>query len=161
MTRAINPKIDALFVEGPDDGAVVNAFVKRLTGADLARRPYLVRTNESGGGAPWALRAFDEYVTSAPDGARIGLIIDRDGIENRPDNWPKVSSLVARLGGTADGPRLEGHVVHRRFGIWMWPDNVTVGGDLETFVAGVLSPSPVLEYRPRLSDCEGGSWRRV
>ena len=34
MTRAINDKIDALFVEGPDDGAVVNAFA-RQAGAEV------------------------------------------------------------------------------------------------------------------------------
>ena len=151
MARAINARIDALFVEGPDDGAVVNTFVKKLAGVDLARRPYLVRTDEDGGGAPWALRAFDEHVAKALDGARVGLILDRDGIENRPDNWPKVRALLARLGGTVDDPRLEGHIVHGRFGIWMWPDNVTVGGDLETFVAGVVPPSPVLEYAAEAS----------
>jgi hypothetical protein len=151
MPRAINAKIDALFVEGPDDGAVVNAFVKKLTGTDLSRRPHLIRTDEHGGGVEWALCAFDRHVAAAHVGARVGLIIDRDGIENRPDNWPKVSALLARLGGVAEGPRLEGHIVHGRFGIWMWPDNVTVGGDLETFVAGVVPASPVLEYAANVS----------
>ena len=41
-------KVDALFVEGPDDGALVNALVKRLTGTELAQRPYLVRTSDQG-----------------------------------------------------------------------------------------------------------------
>jgi hypothetical protein len=50
MSRSINPKIDALFVEGPDDGAVVNAFVEKLTGIELGRRPYLVRANDTCGG---------------------------------------------------------------------------------------------------------------
>lgn len=39
MSRIINPRIDALFVEGPDDGAVVNAFVEKLTGNKLGRHP--------------------------------------------------------------------------------------------------------------------------
>jgi hypothetical protein len=62
MARQINAKIDALFVEGPDDGAVVNALVKKLLGIDLAKRPYLVRANEAGGGDSWALREFDQLV---------------------------------------------------------------------------------------------------
>jgi hypothetical protein len=33
MAREINARIDALFVEGPDDGALVNALVNRLTGS--------------------------------------------------------------------------------------------------------------------------------
>jgi hypothetical protein len=74
-SRAINAKLDALFVEGPDDGAVVNAFIQKLTGADLATRARLVRTKEQGGGASWALRAFDDYVAAALDGARVGLIL--------------------------------------------------------------------------------------
>jgi hypothetical protein len=37
MPREINAGIDAPFVEGPDDGALVNALVKQLTGIDLAR----------------------------------------------------------------------------------------------------------------------------
>ena len=37
MPREINAKIDVLFVEGTDDGVVVNAFVQKLMGIDLAR----------------------------------------------------------------------------------------------------------------------------
>lgn len=39
MSREINTKIDALFVEGPDDGVVVNALVKKVLGLDLAAHP--------------------------------------------------------------------------------------------------------------------------
>jgi hypothetical protein len=47
MARAINDKIDALFVEGPDDGAVVNALMEKLADIDLARPPHrVVRTRE-------------------------------------------------------------------------------------------------------------------
>ena len=49
MPREINDKIDALFVEGPDDGAVVNSVVRKLVGIDLARRPHrIVRANDEG-----------------------------------------------------------------------------------------------------------------
>jgi hypothetical protein len=142
----INPKIDALFVEGPDDGAVVNAFVEKLTGNELGRRPYLVRAPDTGGGTQWALREFDEYVAKAPDGARVGVIVDRDGIERRPDNWPAVLARLGRLGAIDDSPCATGHIVQGRFGIWMWPDNITVGGDLEDFVAGIVPQSPLLSF---------------
>ena len=91
MSREINPKIDALFVEGPDDGAVVNALIEKLTGKTLGTLR-LVRTDDKGGGAPWALRKFDDFVAVAQPGARVGVIIDRDGIEGRPDNGPAVSA---------------------------------------------------------------------
>jgi hypothetical protein len=75
MAREINDKIDALFVEGPDDGATVNAFVKKLAKIDLARHPYrVVRTLEEGGGDVWALREFERYIATARPGARVGLI---------------------------------------------------------------------------------------
>lgn len=146
MSRMINPKIDALFVEGPDDGAVVNALVEKLTGNELSRRPYLVRAADTGGGTQWALREFDEYVAKAPDGARVGVIVDRDGVERRPDNWPAVLARLSRLGATDGSPCATGHIVQGRFGIWMWPDNITVGGDLEDFVAGIVPQSPLLSF---------------
>jgi hypothetical protein len=145
MNREINPNIDALFVEGPDDGAVVNAFVEKLTGKKLGKSR-LVRTNDTGGGAQWALRKFGEYVASAPEGARVGVIVDRDGSDGRPDNWPTVSARLGQLGATDDAPRAAGHIVQGRFGIWMWPDNLTVGGDLEDFVAGIVPQSPILTF---------------
>ena len=146
MSRIINPKIDALFVEGPDDGAVVNAFIEKRTGISLGSRPYLVRVHDVGGGGKWALREFENYVAAAPEDARVGVIIDRDGVDGRPDNWPSVSALLARLGAVSGSPLCTGHIVKGRFGIWMWPDNITVGGDLEDFVAGIVPPSPVLAF---------------
>ncbi len=145
MSRIINSKIDALFVEGPDDGAVVNAFVEKLTGNKLGRHPYLVRTMDAGGGIQWALREFDSYVDAAPDGARVGVIVDRDGVEGRQDNWPAVSARLSRLGVSDADPCASGHIVQGRFGIWMWPDNIT-GGDLEDFVAGIVPQSPILTF---------------
>lgn len=151
MSRIINPKIDALFVEGPDDGAVINAFIEKRTGISLGSRPYLVRASDTSGGVKWALREFDKYVAAAPDGARIGVIIDRDGVGGRPDNWPSVLARLGRLGAIGDSPLETGHIVKGRFGIWMWPDNITVGGDLEDFVAGIVPPSPVLAFAEEAS----------
>jgi hypothetical protein len=166
MFRAIDPKIDALFVEGPDDGAVVNALVKKgkeeLDLAETNRR--LIRTGEKGGGAPWALDTFGSYVAQAPDGARVGLIVDRDGMEGRPDNWPKVQALLKRFGAPRGDPRPEGFIIDGRFGIWMWPDNVTIG-DLEHFVAGVVPQSPALAYAAEATmvakDAHGAEYDRM
>ena len=149
MARAIEARIDALFVEGPDDGAVVNAFVRKLMGVDLSKHPNrLVRTDEAGGGDTWALRRFDEHVATAREGARIGVIVDRDQAEN--DKWPAVRDRLRRLGGSLDGPAASGAIVHGRYGIWMWPDNVTHGA-LEDFVAGIVPPSAALAYAKEAS----------
>ncbi len=134
-------KIDALFVEGPDDGAVVNAFVKKLTGIDLATSR-LVRTKDDGGGDSWALREFDQYIRERKEG-RVGVIVDRDGVDN--DKWPAVRERLLALGGAADGPVATGAIVDGRCGIWMWPDNIS-HGDLENFLAGILPASALMAY---------------
>jgi hypothetical protein len=88
VSRTLNAKIDALFVEGPDDGAVINALIKKLAGIDLAKRPYLVRTNDAGGGDAWAIDAFKRFVDTAQPDARIGVVVDRDHAAN--DKLPSV-----------------------------------------------------------------------
>ena len=144
MRREIMAKIDALFVEGPDDGAVVNALVHKLTGVDLAKgKDRLVRTNETGGGCAWALAEFDKFVAEARPGARIGVIVDRDEATN--DNWPAVRARLKRLGWSGDGPMASGAIVGDRYGIWMWPDNLSHGA-LESFVAAIIPPSAPLDY---------------
>jgi len=143
MARQIDARIDALFVEGPDDGAVVNAFVKKRLGVELAKAPYLVRAKPEGGGDAWALRQFDKQVAEAREGARVGVIVDRDAVEN--DKWPAVRDRLARLGATFDAPPRTGAIIGGRYGIWMWPDNVSHGA-LETFVADLLPSSPLLDY---------------
>lgn len=143
MPREIRRGIDALFVEGPDDGAVVNALVKKLSGIDLAG-PRLVRCREEGGGDAWALAEFERYIATERPGARVGLIVDRDDVAN--DKWPAVASVLRRLGSeTSGGPAAGGTIIGGRYGIWMWPDNVS-HGDLETFVAGVIPQSALLTY---------------
>ncbi|MGD0680385.1 MAG: DUF3226 domain-containing protein [Polyangiaceae bacterium] len=144
MAHTIDARIDALFVEGPDDGAVVNAFVHKLTGIDLSQRlTRLVRTDDAGGGDRWALGQFDKHVVTAREGARIGVIVDRDTPEN--DKWPAVRDRLRQLGETSDAPSASGAIVRGRYGIWMWPDNVSHGA-LETFVAGIVPPSAALRY---------------
>lgn len=142
--RAIDARIDALFVEGPDDGAVVNALIKRRLGIDLAVRPWLVRTKDDGGGARWAVREFEAYASSARPDARVGLIVDRDDTAN--DGWPPLAALIQRLDGTAAAvPDADGTILRNRYGIWMWPDNQR-HGDLEAFLADLLPRSAALEY---------------
>jgi hypothetical protein len=143
MPRTINAKIDALFVEGADDGAVVNAFVEKHTGIKLNERPYLVRVKEEGGGYSWALGAFAEYISKKREGARVGLIIDRDSAES--DKWPAVRAQLERLGGIIDSPSPRGVIIDGSYGIWMWPDNIS-HGDLESFVTGILPRSSALDY---------------
>lgn len=142
MSREIKAKIDALFVEGPDDGAVVNAFVNKLTDIDLAKLR-LVKTKEDGGGDTWAIPAFEKYIGDKRGDARVGLIVDRDGDQN--DNWPSVRALLARLGRVIDSPMATGVIVDGRYGIWMWPDNTSLG-DLESFVGGIVPQSSALSY---------------
>lgn len=147
--RAIDAKLDALFVEGPDDGVVVNALVLKGTGVDITRRESrLVRLNEEGGGDAWALRQFDDKVKTARAGARIGVIVDRDSAEN--DKWPAVRDRLRRLGLQVDAPIPAGAIVDGRCGIWMWPDNVS-HGDLESFVAGIVPRSAALTYAEEAS----------
>lgn len=150
MAREINARIDALFVEGPDDGALVNALVNRLTGIDLAREPYHVVKALPDGGDTWAVRQFKKRIAegrrraSNDLQARIGLIVDRDDDTN--DKWPTVSAILRDLGmNSSSGPDRTGAIVSGRYGIWMWPDNIN-HGDLETFVAGILPQAPILAY---------------
>lgn len=145
MSRAINDRIDALFVEGPDDGAVVNALVKKLIGVDLARRPNrVVRTNEDGGGVTWAIREFESYLAAGRPEARVGLVVDRDDVPR--DQWSSVRAALQRLGATPGSePSAAGVIIDGRYGIWMWPDNVTCG-DLEMFVAALVPASPLTSY---------------
>lgn len=151
MAREINARIDALFVEGPDDGALVNALVSRLTGIDLAREPYrVVKVRPDGGGDTWAVRQFkrriEEGRRQSGSGlqARIGLIVDRD--DNTNDKWPGVAAILHELGmEPGSSPDGAGAIVSGRYGVWMWPDNVS-HGDLETFVADIIPQAPIIAY---------------
>lgn len=145
MPREINDKIDALFVEGQDDGAVVNALVGKLVGIDLARpHDKIVKAKEQGGGNSWAIRQFERRIAETQPDARVGLIVDRD--DTASDNWPAVAAILRRLGvDTRNGPSAAGAIAQGRNGIWMWPDNVS-HGVLEDFVSGIIAPSSIFTY---------------
>ncbi len=139
MPHAIDSKFDALYVEGPDDGAVVNALVERTLGVDIAAKR-LIRV---GGGAEWALREFEALTREARPDARVGVIVDRDSAQE--DKWPAVRAILGSLGSEVAAPTAAGAVVAARFGVWMWPDNVS-HGDLEDFLAGIVPGSTLLSY---------------
>jgi hypothetical protein len=153
MPREIGAKIDALVVEGPDDGVVVNAFVHKTMRLEIGGRRGLVRTSESGG-YEWALRQFAEFVRTAHPGARVGLIVDRDQVDN--DKWPSVREQLRGLGADVSEPRDEGVIVDGRFGIWMWPDNVSHGA-LEAFVASIIPRSSLLTFASETARREHGA----
>lgn len=151
MPREINAEIDALFVEGPDDGALVNALVRQLTGIDMAREAHrIVKARPDGGGDTWAVRQFKKRIEEGRRQARmglqarIGLIVDRDDDTN--DKWPAVAAILRDLGmEPGGGPDGAGAIVSGRYGVWLWPDNVS-HGDLETFVAGIIPQAPIFAY---------------
>ena len=79
MARQLRPKEDALFVEGPDDMAVVNALVKVPLGLDIGRPVELARKPLSQtGGLEAAIAGFERRVRERKAGAHVGLLIDRD-----------------------------------------------------------------------------------
>ncbi len=142
--RGLQQSLDALFVEGPDDGAVVNALVAAGLRVDLATPPRrIVRVRPEGGGDRWALGAFDAYLATARPEARVGVIVDRDTVDN--DKWPAVRERLKRLGLDATAPDPSGAIVRGRIGLWMWPDNVR-HGRLEQIVTELVGDSPALAF---------------
>lgn len=146
MARSIDKKHDALVVEGPDDQAFVNEWVKKGRGLDLRWAPGggLVKSAQ---GAVGAFTLFDQLRKEAVAGTRLALIVDRDGIEGREDNWPKVQS---RVDPRPEKPSPDGFVFEyktrgARVGIWMWPDGVSLG-DLEVLVGRLLPPDPAWNW---------------
>jgi hypothetical protein len=150
MPRPIKPKEDALFVEGPDDMSVINELVKALLNLDISAGTQLVRKPPtSGGGVDRAVDQFGKYLVERKPASRVGLVIDRDGLEGRPDNQARVQDLAKRHGLSFVQEAGGGFAAKLgdggRVGIWKWPDNQTEG-DLEHFVAGLVAPKPVWDY---------------
>ncbi len=78
---------------------------------------------------------------------RIGLIVDRDGIEGRDDNWPKVQSRIpsAPVEPNAEGFIFSDAATGARLGLWMWPDCGSLG-DLEFLLGRLLPPLPAWSW---------------
>ncbi|MBI3268364.1 MAG: hypothetical protein HYZ53_05030 [Planctomycetes bacterium] len=149
MPRNIDFAVDKLFVEGGDDQAVVNALVETRLGKDIATRK-LVHAPKGRGGADWAMGEFERFLEEARRGACVGLIVDRDGVEARPDNWPRVAALLGRLGVSEartapNGVSIDLPTRQVRAGVWLWPDNQSVG-DVEDFVTPLMPDTPVWHF---------------
>lgn len=132
-----------IYVEGPDDLAVINAIVwARIRHPDcpeevldLAKSPHrlVVPPPKEQGGFDWALGQFTEALRTRTL-ERVGLVVDRDGNHGRPDRWPPIQAALTGAGVTQ--PALEGGGLittvggSLRIGVWLMPDNLSPG-DLE------------------------------
>ena len=141
MTRS--PSNDKLFVEGPDDGAVVNAIVERRFAIDIGPKR-LVSAGAAGKRCfDSALDRFATAVANVHPGSGVGLLVDRDGIDGKPDRWGQVRGALERLklkpptDPPADGWISEGATQGSRLGVWLMPDNLRYG-DLEMFLEEML-----------------------
>jgi len=130
-----------LFVEGPSDGAVVNALVRARLGVDLGnpKGHRIVDAPPEEGGFFQALNRFKSALASRrPE--RLGLVVDRDGT---PDRWNAVRGALSELSHPevppSSGVRLS--VAWGRVGVWLMPDNVS-SGDLEVFLERILPDPP-------------------
>jgi hypothetical protein len=74
---------------------------------------------------------------------RLGLVIDRDGVDGKPDRWNVVREILRSAGLEAPAaPPSDGYravTAWGRVGVWLMPDNVRFG-DLETFLEDLLGP---------------------
>lgn len=135
----LNDTRHQLFVEGPDDGSVVNAIVLDRRGLDLSKKGQRVVKVATGWSA--ALEEFRIAVEKVGGDGRIGLLLDRDGGPGQGDRWTNVRDTLRRLGYEVGEPRAEGWFERRggraRVGVWLMPDNVHLG-DLETFLEALL-----------------------
>ena len=135
-----------LFVEGPSDAAVVNKLVLLSLRIDLANPPShrIVEVAPGDGGFDAALKRFaDALAAKRPE--RLGLLVDRDGIGDKPDRWDAVRRALADAGlQPPEAPSGEGVRIAAawgRVGAWLMPDNVHEG-DLESFLE-LLLPDPL------------------
>ncbi|MBK6688020.1 MAG: hypothetical protein IPG45_26330 [Deltaproteobacteria bacterium] len=136
-----------LFVEGPSDAAVINKLVLIRLKVDLAQPPShrIIEAPAGDGGFDAALQRFTNAL-GAKKPNRLGLLVDRDGLDGKPDRWGAVSAALSDAGldppllPSPDGVRIEAPW-GSRVGVWLMPDNIS-SGDIETFLEGLL-PNPV------------------
>lgn len=149
--RELSMRLDSLFVEGPDDGVVVNALVRKLLGQEIgrAKERKIVKRNDAAPGVEGAIDLFDKALGIVGENHRVGLLIDRDGVDGKPDRWPAVSAALARRGFTPpDAPPRAGWTHDglprsSRVGVWLMPDNEAFG-DLETLLARMVPSDDAL-----------------
>lgn len=136
-----------LFVEGHSDGAVVNKLVLLRLGVDLSRPSshQIVQVGQVDGGFDAALGGFAAAL-AAKRPARLGLLVDRDATDGKPDRWNAVHAALSNAGlnpptqPPAEGVRVDAQW-GQRIGVWLMPDNLR-SGDLESFLEGLLPEPP-------------------
>ena len=153
-----------LFVEGPSDAAVVNKLVLLNLKVDLARPPshQIIEASSEEGGFDQALSRFRDALTARrPE--RLGLVVDRDNVDGKPDRWEAVRSTLREselnppVEPSPSGIRIE-TPWNTRVGVWLMPDNVTPG-DLEVFLESLLPPESALPDLARVAGSAGDSLR--
>lgn len=138
---SIDASVSSLIVEGPDDGVVVNALVRRRLGHDLARKDQ--RIVKSAEGITNAIDLFKKAAARVQPNGRVGLLVDRDGLDNKPDRWIEVRAALAQLEFSppelppSQGWSMAGPNAGSKVGVWLMPDNVQPG-DLEHFLESLL-----------------------
>lgn len=139
MSRRLDEKRHFLFVEGIDDGVVVNALVRSRLDIDLTAQGG--RVVQVGQGWQGAIDRFKLTARGLAD-RRVGLLVDRDGAPEQGDRLPSVLACLRDLGYSppemlpSAGWWVPGHD-GGRIGTWLMPDN-TGHGDLETFLEDLL-----------------------
>jgi hypothetical protein len=134
---------DVLIVEGGDDGAVVNALVhKRLQKDISATKLVKVGRGDADAGFETALTLFASAANQLHPNQRLGLLVDRDAVDGKPDRWDAVQAVLKRFGYELSLPPGDGWIANgpktgSRLGVWLMPDNIHPG-DLESFVEALL-----------------------
>ncbi len=120
-----------------------------LSRPELGRPPghQIVEASTGDGGFESALERF-RAALEARRPTRLGLLVDRDGHEGRPDRWPRVAGVLRQAGlEVPEAPPANGIRITRnsqRVGAWLMPNNTDLG-DLEGFLEALLpDPRPPL-----------------
>jgi hypothetical protein len=149
--RELRRGIDALHVEGPDDGATINALVRRELQVEIGQPLRLIKVghDSANGGFEQASRGFRQAIELRQPGARLGLVADRDGLDGKPDRWLSIRGALRGLGlAVPDAPPMEGLILEglapgSRAGVWLMPDNLGPG-DLEHLVERLVPAESTL-----------------
>lgn len=156
-----------VFVEGPNDGAVINKVIAARLKVDLATPPShrIIDAPVGEGGFDEALRRFSAAL-EARRPTRLGLVVDRDALDGKPDRWPSVAAVLRTAGLDAgEAPPAEGvrqQVAWGRVGVWLMPDNHSPG-DLESLLEAMLpAKGPLWAHATTVTDQSrsvGARWR--
>jgi hypothetical protein len=130
-----------IFVEGANDGAVINKLIAARLGFSLSAPPShrIIDAPIGDGGFDEALRRFSAALT-AQRPARLVLVVDRDGHDGKPDRWLAVAAALKGVGAQVDEPGVSGtrlELSWGRVGVWLMPDNRSPG-DLESLLVAML-----------------------